>query len=52
VDRVALGQICSGQSGAGTDLLWTEWRWDRRIEDRVAVGQIYGGWIGTGTYLF
>ena len=49
VDRVAMGQVCGGQSGkghvcggqsgTGTGLWWTEWHWDMFVVDRVAQGQ-------------
>jgi len=29
VGRVALDQICGGQSGTGSDLWWAEWHWIR-----------------------
>jgi len=49
LDGVALGQVCVGQSGAGTGLFWTEWHWDRFVVDGVALGQICVGQSGAGT---
>ena len=41
LDRVALGQVCVGQSGTGTGLCWTEWQWDRFVVDGMALGQVF-----------
>ena len=51
VDRVALGQVCGGQSGIDTGLLWTEWHWDRLAVDRMPLGRVCGGQSGTHTGL-
>jgi hypothetical protein len=41
VGRVALGQVCGGQSGTGTGLWLTEWHWDRFVVDRVAMEEVF-----------
>jgi hypothetical protein len=50
-DRVALGQVCGRQwhwdrfvvdSGTGTGMWRTEWRWERFVVERVALGQVCG----------
>ena len=39
-DKVALGQVCAGHIGTGTDLCRTHWHWDRFVPDTVALGQV------------
>ena len=52
VGKVALHQICGGQSGTAPDLWWAKWHCTRFVVGLVALHQICGGLSGTAPDLW
>jgi hypothetical protein len=49
VEKVALEQVCVGESGAGTGLCWRKWRWNRFVVEKVALERVCVGESDAGT---